>query len=140
MTEAAAAPTKQPRVIVNSLDDPDKQRQGIYAGDVNVYAVLDEQTGNLIQVKEGDTAPEPEPGQVVQEVGPNPKLVLDDGEVVYGCQVWWEFEPTIENEILSIEREINDAQEFIDEAKAAIVKLRESLAQKEAIDNDAPAC
>jgi len=28
-------------------------------------------------------------GAVVKKSPANPKIVLDSGQVVYGCQVWW---------------------------------------------------
>lgn len=34
-------------------------------------------------------------GGVLKEIKDNPEIVLDTGEVVYGCQVWWEPVPEL---------------------------------------------
>jgi hypothetical protein len=59
--------------------------EGTYVGDVKVRFVMGDD-GSIFSTDDPEvTAP---PGTTV--VNENPKIVMDDGSVVYGCQVWWE--------------------------------------------------
>ena len=66
---------------------------GQYVGDVTVY-VIHHPRGSLVSDKLAETRPTNEEvaaiGGRLERVDGNPKIVLDSGEVVYGCQVWWE--------------------------------------------------
>lgn len=65
---------------------------GDYVGKVTVYA-CHMPDGSL---RSSSNAEEPIPEDQIPEGGfqtelpDNPKIILDDGRVVYGCQVWWE--------------------------------------------------
>ena len=51
-------------------------------------------------VYEGDEVPPIEVGGVLSEVGiPNPKITLDNGGVVWGCQCWWGSEEKVKKMI-----------------------------------------
>ncbi len=66
---------------------------GQYVGDVTVY-VINHPRGALVSNKLAETRPTDEEvakiGGTLEKIDGNPKIVLDNGEVVYGCQVWWE--------------------------------------------------
>lgn len=66
---------------------------GQWVGNVTVY-VINHPRGSLVSNKLAETRPTDEEvakiGGTLEELKDNPKIVLDDGEVVYGCQVWWE--------------------------------------------------
>ncbi len=66
---------------------------GNLVGRVDVYAIQ-MPDGSLRSLVDAEEAP---PEEIVRDSGgelvrieSNPKIVLDDGRVVYGCQVWWE--------------------------------------------------
>jgi len=68
---------------------------GRYVDDVVTYAALMpdgslRSSRNAEETIPADQLPE---GAVQQELPKNPKIVLDNGQVVYGCQVWWESVP-----------------------------------------------
>ena len=67
--------------------------EGDYVGDVPVVAVEVQGTGGkwLLSLEEPKNLPDPLPkGGVIRELPDNPKIILDSGQTVYGCQVWWE--------------------------------------------------
>lgn len=129
MTEAAAtAPADGIRVIVRDGQNEGEPRKGTYVGEVTVYAILDEETGNLLSMKDAETRPEAADEQIVRELGDNPKIVLDDGETVYGCQVWWEYEDTTENHIRIQEFEISKIETYLAGAKDNLEKLKAEAA------------
>lgn len=80
------------RVRVHSGDGKTDLGMGWYVGDVMVYAIRTPE-GNLLSLSNAEVEP---PASMVPEGGAllespdNPKIVLDSGKVVYGCQVWWE--------------------------------------------------
>ena len=64
---------------------------GTYEGNVKVYFVS-MPDGSLQSLKDAEQEPPPEMVPEGAEVicsEDNPKIRLDSGEVVYGCQVWW---------------------------------------------------
>jgi hypothetical protein len=62
---------------------------GNYEEDVVVY-FMEMPDGSLQSLKNAEERPDmvPEGAKVILSEG-NPKIVLDSGRVVYGCQVWW---------------------------------------------------
>lgn len=81
------------RVQVHSGDGKTLLGNGTYVEDVTVYVVRHEDG-----ISSAKFAEEPPEGMedVAEVVSSNPKIILDSGEVVYGCQVWWA--PIPENE------------------------------------------
>ncbi len=66
--------------------------EGTYEGDVSVYFIV-MPDGSLRSLSNAEEEPPPEmvpEGGEVVKTDDNPKIRLDTGEVVYGCQVWWE--------------------------------------------------
>jgi hypothetical protein len=65
---------------------------GEYVGDVPVVAVAvgSGEELHLLSLHEPFNVPDPLPdgGQII-EIPDNPKIILDSGDTVYGCQVWW---------------------------------------------------
>lgn len=92
MQEAIEASAKNQRVRVSSGDQSEDLGEGTYVGDVTVY-FIQMPDGSLRSNDNAETRPDPkdvpEGGKVVS-AGKNPKIVLDSGKTVYGCQVWWE--------------------------------------------------
>ncbi len=65
---------------------------GSLVGKATVYAIA-KPDGSIVSCKNAEERPSDE---VIAEHGgelitikDNPKIVLDDGRVVYDCQVWW---------------------------------------------------
>jgi hypothetical protein len=91
--KAAASKRKPPyRVRVHDGSGEKLLGEGTYVGDVKVYfmAMPD---GSLQSLSNAEEEPTPElipPGAEVICSEDNPKIVLDSGRTVYGCQVWWE--------------------------------------------------
>jgi hypothetical protein len=54
---------------------------------VTVYAVR--YKGALVSLSDAETPPPVKDGMEVETIHNNPKILLDDGRTVYGCQVWW---------------------------------------------------
>ncbi len=80
------------RVDVHSGDGSVHLGEGTYVGDVSVY-VIQMPDGNLQSLSNAEQEPDPSdipPGGYVRVSHNNPKIVLDSGQIVYGCQVWWE--------------------------------------------------
>jgi hypothetical protein len=92
-TVSREATNKPPyKVKVMTGDGQTLVGYGTYTGNVKVY-FLAMPDGNIqslanaeLPIQEADVPP----GAEVVEVADNPKIVMDDGKVVYGCQVWWE--------------------------------------------------
>jgi hypothetical protein len=77
---------------------------GNYVSNVSVYAIL-MPNGTICSASNAEEKPESVPeGGVVRELPENPKIILDNGKIVYGCQVWWQNVEEIE-EIEEIEEE-----------------------------------
>lgn len=86
-------PRKRPkppyRVFVKDGSGVNLIGEGTYVGDVEVYAVVDK-AGHLLSNHNAEVPPETVPeGCTVHKIPKNPKIVMDSGDVVYGCQVWW---------------------------------------------------
>jgi hypothetical protein len=64
--------------------------EGNYVGDVTVYFVVSDD-GNLLSTENAEVKPVGILDEQIVEAKYNPKIILDDGKVVYGCQVWWKF-------------------------------------------------
>lgn len=79
------------RVDVHNGDQSVHLGHGTYVADVSVYFVIlpDGSLSSLSNAEEEPAADTIPPGAVVRESPSNPKIVLDNGQVVYGCQVWW---------------------------------------------------
>ena len=60
---------------------------GTMIGFVDVYIVRHE--NGLYSAHDAETKPEGFPEEVIQKIESNPKIQLDDGRIVYGCQVYW---------------------------------------------------
>lgn len=74
---------------------------GTYEGQVDVYVVKTAE-GNLLSDSNAEVKPEYiPPGGVLVKLPNNPKIRLDNGKVVYGCQVWWELIPP-ERDVLPV--------------------------------------
>jgi hypothetical protein len=80
------------RVKVWSGDQSEYLGLGTYLDDVTVYFIA-MPDGSLRSCPKAGERPTPEQiaetGGSLIESEENPKIVLDSGEVVYGCQVWW---------------------------------------------------
>lgn len=63
--------------------------EGTYVGRVTVYVVRTPD-GRLLSNKIAETPPSAVPEESIFRIPRNPKIQLDNGEIVYGCQVWWE--------------------------------------------------
>lgn len=87
----------QVRVHVHSGDGKTDLGEGRYVGDVKVYCFLHKSDMHIRSMHDAESPPSEElietlkkEGFIYQEIGQNPKIVLDSGDTVYGCQVWWE--------------------------------------------------
>lgn len=80
------------RVRVWNGDQSEFLGEGNYVGNVPVFFIR-MPDGSLRSNTDAETEPDhgdvPPGGEVVR-VPNNPKIVLDNGQTVYGCQVWWE--------------------------------------------------
>lgn len=82
------------RVVVFDSEDSSEGKPGVYAGSVTVYVILSPVNQAIRSLKFAEQRPSPEevaavPDGEVAELHNNPKIILDSGEVIYGCQVWW---------------------------------------------------
>jgi hypothetical protein len=74
---------------------------GTYEGQVDVYFIR-MADGSLQSLPNAEEKPTHiPPGGVLVKTGGNPKIRLDSGKIVYGCQVWWEVVPP-ERDVLPI--------------------------------------
>jgi hypothetical protein len=63
---------------------------GNYDVDVETY-VVQMPDGSIRSCPNAEQAPEAVPeGAVLRKISKNPKIIMDDGSIRYGCQVWWE--------------------------------------------------
>ena len=83
------------RVSVMSGDMKKDLGYGNFVGCVPVYFWRGPE-GNLLSNKECEEKPSPQTIEVMEaegaklvELQSNPKIILDSGDVVYGCQVYW---------------------------------------------------
>lgn len=82
--------TTERRVVVMTDDG---QKPGKYIGKVTVYAIVTDEgllSNKLAEEKPTDEQIAASGGELVT-VKDNPKIQLDSGEIVYGCQVWWDW-------------------------------------------------
>jgi len=92
LVDAGGAAHKFPiRVKVWNGDQTEYLGEGDYIGNVSVYFI--EMPDGSLQTNDN---PENEPeswqipeGGTIRHSSDNPKIVLDSGRVVYGCQCWW---------------------------------------------------
>ena len=65
---------------------------GEYVGKATVYAIVmpDGSLRSMHNAEEEPPEDQVPEGAVVKRIGNNPKIVMDNGQVHYGCQVWWE--------------------------------------------------
>jgi hypothetical protein len=80
------------RVRVWNGDQSEYLGEGNYVGNVKVYFVrMDD--GSIRSLHNAEEEPEPyqipNGGEIISS-DDNPKIILDSGDTVYGCQVWWE--------------------------------------------------
>ena len=47
----------------------------------------------------GDEIPPPDANPIINFGEPNPKIILDDGTIIWGCECWWAEESMIKNKI-----------------------------------------
>ena len=76
------------RVLVWSGDGQTYLGEGNYDEDVTVYFF--EIDGGISSNRNAEEKPEDLPEEKIIKFDGNPKIVLDSGDIVYGCQVWWE--------------------------------------------------
>jgi hypothetical protein len=82
--------TEPQRVRVWNGDQSEFLGEGDYVGNVAIYAIQ-MPDGSLRSNTNAEVEPDEVPeGGVVRRMNNNPKIVLDNGQTVYGCQVWWE--------------------------------------------------
>ena len=77
------------RVRVRAGDGETPLGEGTYVGEATVYVIVNED-GSLRSNENAETMPAGIPEERIRRVPNNPKIVLDSGKTVYGCQVWWE--------------------------------------------------
>jgi hypothetical protein len=79
------------RVNVWNGDKSEFLGQGDYLKDVRVYFIEmpDGSLRSLTNAEERPTQNMMPPGAKLIATDGNPKIRLDNGKVVYGCQVWW---------------------------------------------------
>lgn len=80
------------RVKVRSGDGTEDLGLGWYVGDVTVFFIR-QPDGSLTSAHDAEKPPSLEdlpPGAQLVKSENNPKIKLDSGDIVYGCQVWWE--------------------------------------------------
>ena len=62
--------------------------EGTYVGETTVYFVRTDD--GIHSASNAEARPQGVPEDQIIEASGNPKIVLDSGRTVYGCQVWWE--------------------------------------------------
>lgn len=78
------------KVKVWNGDQSEFLGEGTYVGDVTVYFIQNEDGNGIRSGSNAEQRPEGVPEDQIIEAPNNPKIVLDSGRTVYGCQVWWE--------------------------------------------------
>ena len=78
------------RVEVFSGNGKEFLGAGTMVGFVPVYIIreLDSIKG-IYSSHNAEVKPEGVPDELITKIDSNPKIKLDDGKVVYGCQVYW---------------------------------------------------
>lgn len=76
------------RVRVWNGDKSECLGEGTLVGFVPVYIVRDPD-GGIFSNTLAEEKPEGIPDELIVKLDSNPKIVLDSGRVVYGCQTWW---------------------------------------------------
>ena len=90
----SAAPGREVGMRVRVFDGAGENLigEGTYEGEVTVY-YIQHAAGHLTSMRNAEEEPPDDmvpPGARVVSSLNNPKIRLDSGDVVYGCQVWWE--------------------------------------------------
>ncbi len=62
---------------------------GYIIGHTDVW-VIEMPDGSIRSLKDAKKRPTNRSGGTLQRILNNPKIRLDKGRIVYGCQVWWE--------------------------------------------------
>jgi hypothetical protein len=85
------------RVQVWDGDQTTYLGEGTYEGETTVYVMYDPRvSADNLQMGSMPNAEERPPEEAIPEgwtvyaIENNPKIKLDDGQMVYGCQVWWQ--------------------------------------------------
>jgi len=76
------------RVDVWNGDRTKHLGKGTLVGFVPVY-IIRNPDHSISSLSDAESKPEGIPEEFVTMIESNPKIELDGGEVVYGCQVWW---------------------------------------------------
>jgi len=76
------------RVKVWNGDKSKYLGEGTLVGFVTVY-VFRNPDGGISSSTFAEEEPEGIPGELIEKIDSNPKIQLDDGRIVYGCQTWW---------------------------------------------------
>lgn len=58
---------------------------------------------------------------------PNPKLVLDNGDVVFGCECWWGPEKAMKRRCEGMQVVMASIKDYREESAANLKRLREGL-------------
>ena len=61
--------------------------QGTIVGFVDVYIMRDGL--GISSATNAETKPDEIPDDAIEKITGNPKILLDSGKTVYGCQTWW---------------------------------------------------
>jgi len=77
------------RVEVWNGDRSKHLGEGTMVGWADVYVWRDTRDGSLKSPKFAEEKPEGFPEDMFEVIEGNPKIVLDSGDTVYGCQTWW---------------------------------------------------
>lgn len=76
------------RVKVWNGDKSKYLGEGTMVGFVPVYIIRNPE-GGISSNTFAEEKPEGIPDELIEKIDSNPKIVLDDGRIVYGCQTWW---------------------------------------------------
>lgn len=76
------------RVRVWNGDKSKYLGEGIIVGFVPVY-IFRNPDGGISSNHFAEEKPEGIPEHLIEKLDSNPKIMLDSGQVVYGCQTWW---------------------------------------------------
>ena len=82
----------QKRVRVWNGDQSEYLGEGTLVGNVKVYFIRMED-GSIKSSHNAEEEPDPNTipeGATVASMDDNPKIILDNGNVIYGCQCWWD--------------------------------------------------
>jgi hypothetical protein len=77
------------RVKVWNGDQSEYLGEGTFVGYATVYFIAN-LDGSITSCDNAEKKPEGIPEERIIESGNNPKIKLDNGRIVYGCQVWWQ--------------------------------------------------